>query len=267
LWDVSSVLQSVAPRPISPPPFLTGTMVAPLLGTDYHLVWAEPNEFGPRIFLYRGLGPPESVPGFPEIRDSGDNAIQISNHLLMLYARIHQEWYALVWDLARQRVVHLVKAASRRVHGAAFASDGSCVFLGMGGRVERLDLTTGVSDVWNDATPGMFTPVAILPDNRTVFAGGGLGVLRKLDFSTRHWEEVIGSSSFIECLCVSPTGTRLATGDRSGIVRLWDVQTLREVAEFGTHPGPVTGLWFTPDGRSLLSVDATELRVWRTSER
>lgn len=71
----------------------------------------------------------------------------------------------------------------------------------------------------------------------------------------------------IQCMCLSPSGTRLATGDLGGHVRLWDVETLREVALLGTHPGRVIELYFTPDGRNLLSVDATELRVWRTAEQ
>ena len=64
-------------------------------------------------------------------------------------------------------------------------------------------------------------------------------------------------------MSVSSTGNRLATGDAQGAVRLWDVETLREVAVLGTHPGFVSGVSFQPDGQTLLSVDAKELRVWR----
>jgi len=267
VWDISGFSHSAVPQPISSPPSIAGAVVVPLLGTDYHLVSVKPDEFGPRTYLYRGLDPPEPVPGFPEIRDCNANGIHLNNHLLMLYARIPQKWFALVWDLAHQRVVHQVKSMSGSPEGVAFASDGSCVILSRAGRVERLDLTTGVSDVWDDATPGMRTLVALLPDNRTVFATGGLGVLRKLDFPTRRiTAEAIGSPTAIRSLCLSPSGTRFATGDDNGTVKLWDVQTLREIVELGRHPGEVTGLRFTRDGRTLLSTDATELRAWCTAD-
>lgn len=104
--------------------------------------------------------------------------------------------------------------------------------------------------------------LAILPDNRTVFAASALGPLQRIDWPGRYSEEVPGSLLGIEAMSLSLDGTRLATGDAQGTIRLWDVETLREVAVLGRHPGRVGGVLFHPDGRTLLSVDANELRVW-----
>jgi WD40 repeat protein len=92
-----------------------------------------------------------------------------------------------------------------------------------------------------------------------------MGVLRKFDWAERRLvlEEVPGSVVSVVAMSLSPGGTRLATGDAQGTVRLWDVQTLREIAVLGRHSAAVGGVRFQPDGRTLLSVDANELRVWR----
>jgi WD40 repeat protein len=227
------------------------------------LVWPKPSTEGPaQVLLCRGLDPPERLSGFPEIQ-TGDRFIDVKNQLLMVHGAIQGVPHDLVWNLNQDRLVHLARPKAANPSAVAFASDGSVVILCGGFRLEKLDLATGVSEVWQDATPGMVICAAILPDHRTVFIGGGFGLLGKLDFPTRRIvKEVPGSPMAIKCMCLSPSGTRLATGDRGGHVRLWDVQTLREVALLGTHPGPVEGLSFTPDGRNLLSVDTTELRVW-----
>jgi len=267
VWDVSRLPEPISPRPISPPSSMPGAIVAPLLGARYHLVWPKPSTEGPaQVLLYRGLDPPEPVSSFPKIQ-SGDRFIDVKNQLLMIHGAIQGVPHDLVWNLAQDRLVHLAKPKLANPSAVTFASDGSSVFLCGGFRLEKLDLTTGVSEVWQDATPGMVICAAVLPDHRTVFIGGGFGLLGQLDFPTRRMEEVIASPMAINRMCLSPSGARLATGDRGGHVRLWDVQTLREVALLGTHPGPVTGLDFTPDGHNLLSVDTTELRVWRTADR
>jgi eukaryotic-like serine/threonine-protein kinase len=268
VWDVSHLPEPIKPRPISPPSSMPGAIVAPLFGTPYHLVWPKPGTEGPtQALLYRGLDPPERVSGFPEIQ-TGDGFIDVKNQLLTVHGAIRGVPHDLVWDLTRSRLIHLVKSPMgfNNVRDA-FASDGSFVILSAGFRLTKLDLTTGVSEVWQDATPGMVISAAILPDKRTVLISGGFGLLGKLDFPTRRTKEVNGSPMAITCMCLSPSGTRVATGDRGGHVRLWDVQTLHEVALLGTHPEPVRGLYFTPDGRNLLSVDTTELRVWRAADR
>ena len=263
IWDVAHLSEPIRPRPILPPAAMPGAVVVPLLGTPYHLVWPKPSTQGPAlVLLYRGLDPPKPVSGFPEIQ-SGDRFIDVKNQLLMVHGAIQGVPHDLVWDLAQDRLVHLVKSPVGFNYVCdAFTSDGSFVIFCIGSRLEKLDLATGVSEVWEHAGPGMVNSLVILPDDRTVLAGGARGVLRKLDFSTRQQQDVIGSPMLIQCMCLSPSGTRVATGDLIGHVRLWDVQTLREVALLGTHPGPVRGLYFTPDGCNLLSVDTTELRVW-----
>ncbi len=148
----------------------------------------------------------------------------------------------------------------------AVAPDEGLVVLGdTDGAFEVLDLASQASKVYESGRLSSIMSLAVLPGNRLAFAGGQPGILCKLDLTTgavRDW--VPATLLGIEAMALSPGATRLATGDAQGKVKLWDVETLREVAVLGTHSGRVTGVLFRPDGRSLLSVDNSELRIWRS---
>jgi WD40 repeat protein/class 3 adenylate cyclase len=69
-------------------------------------------------------------------------------------------------------------------------------------------------------------------------------------------------------LATSPDGRTIAVGSSTGLVNLWDAETLRRVQSFQGVPGVVADLRFSPDGRSLLVAGDTPapgrawLRLW-----
>jgi WD40 repeat protein len=72
-----------------------------------------------------------------------------------------------------------------------------------------------------------------------------------------------GHTSELQTLAFSGDGKALASADRSGTVKLWDVVTGRERATLRGHKGPVFALAFSPDGRTLASGGADKTaRLW-----
>jgi WD40 repeat protein len=81
-----------------------------------------------------------------------------------------------------------------------------------------------------------------------------------------------GHAEMALCLAFSPDGKMLASGSRGydaktrtrwGELRLWDVPAGKEVATFKVHKDEVRALAFSPDGKSIASVDAEgEVRLW-----
>jgi WD40 repeat protein/serine/threonine protein kinase len=69
----------------------------------------------------------------------------------------------------------------------------------------------------------------------------------------------VGSSEFrpdVESLAFDSSGTRLASGDTSGVIKLWTVETngqLTPLHDLIGHTGAVFCLAFSPDGRTLAS--------------
>jgi WD40 repeat protein len=69
--------------------------------------------------------------------------------------------------------------------------------------------------------------------------------------------------------CFVPTGNRLASGDRGGVVRVWSVENGQEEVAFFGHVGRISGIGVSPDGRTIVSGGATgEVKFWdvRTSQ-
>jgi WD40 repeat protein len=68
------------------------------------------------------------------------------------------------------------------------------------------------------------------------------------------------------CMALSPDGRLIAHGGNEKLIRGWDTLTLKEVAKFEGHLGPVLSLAFAPDGKVLASgsMDSTIL-LWDTS--
>ena len=66
----------------------------------------------------------------------------------------------------------------------------------------------------------------------------------------------------------SPDGTRVATADDGGAVRLWDAQTGEAQNVLADHKGPVNAIAYSPDGNWLATGSADKtIILWSATER
>jgi WD40 repeat protein len=66
----------------------------------------------------------------------------------------------------------------------------------------------------------------------------------------------------------SPDGRRALSSGEDPSIRLWDVETGREVRRFEAGTGSLSGVAFSPDGRCALSGGFEDpiVRLWRLPE-
>jgi WD40 repeat protein len=68
---------------------------------------------------------------------------------------------------------------------------------------------------------------------------------------------MFGHSQDVITLAVSPRGDRVLSGSKDGTVRLWDLQTCKELVQMEGHAGPAWGVAFAPDGKQALAAGQT----------
>ncbi|WP_329213919.1 hypothetical protein OG352_02735 [Streptomyces sp. NBC_01485] len=183
-----------------------------------------------------------------------------------------------VWDLTRSREQTTLDMATPSADGAAVA-----LGLGPGGRTlyaVRAPLGSLSNEVWDTerhrrtavfpAATG--SRLAVRPDGGLLVGDNRAVSLPSGKFSTPDLVEGEG----IGALAFAPDGSRLAAGDETGRVTLWDASVqhragvLRNVfpAPLGDYPEAVSALALSPDGRTLaVGGDAGTLQLWDTATR
>lgn len=71
------------------------------------------------------------------------------------------------------------------------------------------------------------------------------------------------TTNHIKALAFSPDGKSLLAGGEDNIIRMWDVETGRQLQSFVGHSGEILSIAFSPDGKTVVSTgyDST-LRRW-----
>jgi RNA polymerase sigma factor (sigma-70 family) len=166
----------------------------------------------------------------------------------------------------------------------AFTPDGkvlvSCAGDANGSAVRLSDPATGkvLRDLHGKGEDS-FACMALTADGKRVVAGGSawdrngkrVGVIYVWDLATgKELGRIEGRypDEWIVCLAITPNGRTLATGsevffhrERPQVIRLWDLDSGRELRALQGHDGPISALVFTPDGKTLISASSSR---WKT---
>jgi WD40 repeat protein/serine/threonine protein kinase len=123
---------------------------------------------------------------------------------------------------------------------------------------ERLMLKGHTQTIWGMS----FQPGA------NVLATVGDNTLRTWDLSSGRELRSMSHPKPPLCVAFSPNGTRVASGDVAGVIRIWDATTGKELAVIGEHKAAVLKVAFSPDGKLLAAggKDHT-ISLWNVADR
>jgi WD40 repeat protein len=143
-----------------------------------------------------------------------------------------------------------------------------------GSLVVSADSLASVAHVWSTDPPRKVTTltghtsevwgVATLP-NSNVCTGSWDGTMRIWNPVSGDCIKIIegaGNASLF-CLSVDKKGSRIVSGHREGLVRLWSLETSKCLVTFTGHSKEVNSVQITPDGRFAVSASNDKtVKVW-----
>jgi WD40 repeat protein/uncharacterized caspase-like protein len=157
-----------------------------------------------------------------------------------------------VWDATTGQLVR----SSRAPKDAGWTSvsrDGTRAILGM-----PPDFTSSqVRDLLDDRpistirTPDNPDATALSPDYTRVLFGSAKAMILS-DAANGKLLKSFAHSSPVSAVAFSPNGARVASGDRNGNVRLWDVSSGQALWTYSLTNKSLRSIRFSPDGRQIL---------------
>ena len=169
-----------------------------------------------------------------------------------------------VFDLETGDMKSFDPGDGKDINTVAFLPDGSLLIAGFGG-LRRLDLETGSFELLLAQPGGAF----LGPDGRHVLlldTGDNVhepvGTASVYDLRERRGWPLSSHGDQVTLMAWDPSGTRVVTGNRDGIVRVGPA-TGEEPHLLIGHEGPIWGVRIDPTGRVIAStsVDGT-VRIW-----
>jgi predicted NACHT family NTPase len=84
----------------------------------------------------------------------------------------------------------------------------------------------------------------------------------EVNLANSNFTKIMGS---VASVAFSPDGKLLATGDRDGIIGLWDIASGKELLNLASHTDSVCSITFSSNGQILASASSdTTVRLWDT---
>jgi len=165
-----------------------------------------------------------------------------------------------LWDIAGKRLIRNLGELKDMARTALFMPDGATALTaGDDGEIVLRKLADGaVLHVFSSGENGGVRKLAISQDGKRAVSGHGTGNVNKsaLHVLTGHDWPVSG-------VAVSPDGTRALSGSIEGTLKLWDVESGKQLRSWHGHEKGTYGAVFTADGHHVItgSGDYT-IKLW-----
>ena len=174
-----------------------------------------------------------------------------------------------LWDLQNDTVTTLGSHADT-VNDIAFSPDGQLLASGGDDYAFKLwDVPRkrhiATLDHINGRTRSQVKAVSFSP-NGQLLATAGIEV-KLWDVHTRKEIRTLKHGKWVLAVVFSPDGRMLATGDESGRINIWDVQTQQTVVQLDGDFTAVYTLMFSPDGKTLASGGYEgKIELWKVED-
>jgi WD40 repeat protein len=171
-----------------------------------------------------------------------------------------------LWDLATRKLIRRLGPDKERLFlRVAISPDGKMLAAGSRDGTPLWHPATGEDLGRLEVKMGGVVGLAFTPDGKTLLSAGEDGKVYIWDVPGLKLRRTLDGHGWIgRSMALSADGKRVALGTAYNAIRLWDVETGKELfTEFEGHDAPVNCVAFTPDGKTLVSGGFNlQTRVW-----
>ncbi|HEV7238718.1 MAG TPA: serine/threonine-protein kinase [Thermoanaerobaculia bacterium] len=182
------------------------------------------------------------------------------------FASQDQDGTVILWDVARRKPRLSIRPQNpMAAYCVAVSPDGNSIanFRGLFDTSDGRMVASFEGWTFNHPYGAVFSR-----DGRLFAAATPAGWVLLWDVERRRMREQQQISGALIAIAFSPDGKWLATGEDEGVVRLWSVRPLRNVAILGRHTARVKSVAFSPDGETVASAgDDRMIALWDVKRR
>jgi len=175
-----------------------------------------------------------------------------------------------LWNVATGREIRTFRGHSGGVNSVAFTPDGKTIVSGAYDSTVKLwDVNTGREiRTFRGHSEGV-NSVAFSPDGKTIVSGSTDETVKLWNVATgKEIRTLSGHSELVGTVAFSPDGKTIVSGSGciertmdlytgklvpTGMVKLWDVATGKELRTFSGHSDAVWSVAFSPDSKTIVS--------------
>jgi len=179
-----------------------------------------------------------------------------------------------VWDLDNRRTLRTLEGHSDDVTGVAITPNGHWAVSASNDRTLKLwDLETGRTLRTLDGHSGYITGIAITPEGQRAVSASNDKTLKVWDLESGTELRTLGHSSAFAnlaeehsytatALALTPDGKQVISGSFGGTLKVWDLESGRELRTMEGLGEPVAGIAVTPDGKQVVAASPCGIKVW-----
>jgi WD40 repeat protein/serine/threonine protein kinase/DNA-binding XRE family transcriptional regulator len=170
---------------------------------------------------------------------------------------------AKYWDIATEELLY-TRSQGNWLWGGDISPDGRrIVAVDDNATLWLWDAATGTEVRRYLGQYGILYEVQFSPDSRSILALGEDGTVRVYEVAPQSLPQFVDHPFGVMSAAIAPDSSSVVTGDRTGVLRLWDARTGQKRWEQQAHTRDIVGVLYLHGGTQVLTTSTDDtMRLW-----
>jgi WD40 repeat protein/serine/threonine protein kinase/DNA-binding XRE family transcriptional regulator len=176
---------------------------------------------------------------------------------------VSQDGLAKYWDLATGELLYTLSPGNWLWDGDVSPDGRWIATVDNNGTLVLWDAATGAEVRRYLGQYGTIYEVEFSPDSRSILIVSQDGTVRVYDVAPQSLPQFLDHPFGVLSAAIAPDGSTVATGDRTGVLRMWDAATGEKRWEQPAHGRDILGIIYLRGGAQLMTTSTDDtMRLW-----